>query len=127
MKTSTTIVGMCVLGALLLSASCSGRYGDYCDKLIDCEGGNDKDRSACVEFAKAEADVADDYDCGDAFDTAFDCLVNSSVCTAERKLDDKACDDQRKAERACIEAASSKHDNPTPPANASSGNPGNGK
>ena len=125
MKTSTTIIGTCVLGVLLLSASCSGKYGDYCDKLIDCEGGNDKDRDACVEFAKAEADVADDYDCGDAFDTALDCLVNSSVCTAEKKLDDKACDAQSKAEKACIEAASGKHD--VPPPNASSGNPGNGK
>src|SRR5579883_1037349 len=68
-----------VLGALALVA-CSGEYSDYCGKKIDCEGGNDKDKSACNDSTEGQENSASDYGCGDQFDKLADCVKNNSSC-----------------------------------------------
>ena len=103
------ILSVLSLGVLLVSVSCSGKFGDYCDKDKNCGGGNDNDRDACVAGAKAQEDVADDYDCGDKFDDYFDCLADKAVCTEGRlKAPNDACDPQEKAYEACVDAAKGK-------------------
>ena len=53
---------------------------DYCDKMVTCEGGNDKDKDVCKDRMRCEEDAADDYGCGDQFDAVLDCIVGNSSC-----------------------------------------------
>ena len=67
--------------ALALGAvGCSDQMKDYCDKMVTCEGGNDKDKDVCKDRIRGEEDAADDYDCGDQFDAVLDCIVSNSTC-----------------------------------------------
>ena len=102
------------VGLLALSlANCSSRYRDDCQAEADCEGGNDADVDACVDGKKAQEDIADAYDCGDAFNDAADCLEGKGVCeNAHFSVKDPSCDAKRTALAACEKAASSaKHGN----------------
>lgn len=110
MKKASIIVSTLTLGVLLLSASCSGKAGDYCDKVKSCEGGNDNDRDACVEAFHAQEDVAGDYDCGDAFDDYTECVIDTAVCTNGKLVTDP-CASARAAYGACQQAASGKPKN----------------
>lgn len=97
-------------GVLALSlANCSSRFRDNCQAEADCEGGNDADVDACVDAAKGEEDVADAYDCGDAFGKWADCRENKGTCV-NGKYSPVDCSAQRSALSSCEEAASGKRD-----------------
>lgn len=67
--------------ALAIGAvGCSDQMRDYCDKMVTCEGGNDKDKDVCKDRMRGEEDAADDYGCGDQFDAVLDCVVGNSSC-----------------------------------------------
>ena len=55
--------------------------GAICDKLITCEGGNDKDKDACVDSWIQNTQVYEAYKCGDAYSKYLDCVEASSICS----------------------------------------------
>ena len=79
MKASFTLI-LVGVAALLGAVGCGNDIKDYCDKKVSCEGGNDKDKSACTDLYENEEDRAEDYDCGDSFSKFKDCIVSNSSC-----------------------------------------------
>jgi hypothetical protein len=95
-----------VVAAAALAVGCRGNeYKDYCDKLVACVGGNDKDKDACVDSMEGDEDVADDYDCGKQYDSYTGCLKNGLACVSGVP-DESACDAQGAAFGECVAAAS---------------------
>jgi hypothetical protein len=89
---------------LLGVTSCASLFSDYCDKKMNCIGGNDKDRSACADSLRGDEKSAADYGCSDAFDSLYTCRNNTAVCNAGKF--DSSCDGQNKLLDDCIRAAS---------------------
>lgn len=89
---------------LLGVTSCASLFSEYCDKRMNCAGGNDKDRSACADQLRGEEKAAADYGCSDAFDSYYTCRNNTAVCN-NGKLDSN-CDGQGKILDDCEKAAS---------------------
>lgn len=94
---------LCLLAATL--AGCGGREGSICDKLITCEGGNDADRSACVNSYVRQTQVYSSYKCGESWSKYLECLDASALCNSGR-LQSNNCSDNRTAALACVNAAS---------------------
>ena len=71
-------------------------------------GGSDADVDACIEEYRGQENVADAYDCDDAFDKLFICEEDHSSCTAETKTysDNHTCDRERAALESCKRVAS---------------------
>ncbi len=97
-----------VVAALaVLAVGCRGHeYGDYCDKLKSCLGGNDKDKEACVDNLEGEEDMAEDYGCNDQFDTMTKCLKDNFNCSSGVPSTGTACTAADDALSACILANS---------------------
>ena len=97
------------LSALALVAltgmGCSAREKAYCDHLITCEGGNDADRTACVDRMVQGSTVFEAYNCGEAWGKYLDCVETSTICK-NGKLESNPCDDLEKAASSCRKAAS---------------------
>ena len=77
------VTNLCLPALALLaltSLGCSAREKSICDKRITCEGGNDKDKSACVDSYIQDTVVAEAYKCGDAHSLLLDCLDTTSIC-----------------------------------------------
>ena len=89
----------------LTSLGCSAREKSVCDKLITCEGGNDKDRSACYDSWIENTQISSSYNCGDAWSKYLDCMDASAVCSSG-KLKTDACNAQSQAWVACLNANS---------------------
>jgi hypothetical protein len=66
--------------AALTSVGCGNAYGDYCRAERDCEGLNDADQNACVEYASAQERVASHYGCSKQFAELRDCMIAESSC-----------------------------------------------
>lgn len=100
--------GLFAVALLVGSIGCGGGAAGYCESKIACEGGNDLDTEACVVVIEAAEDTASVYGCSDAFDKLFACEEATARCDSEkdRLVDD--CDDQGKAYKACVEAASAR-------------------
>ena len=86
------------------SMGCSAREKSICDKRITCEGGNDKDKSACVDNYIQASAVAEAYKCGDAQSNLLDCLDTTSICQSGSLSN--SCKAQRDAVESCQKAAS---------------------
>ncbi len=96
-----------VVALAALAVGCRGNeYGDYCDKVKACAGGNDKDKDACVDAMEGEEDIADDYDCGKQFDTLTKCLNDNFNCSSGVPSTGTACNAANEALNACILANS---------------------
>lgn len=89
---------------LLGVTSCASLFSDYCDKRINCIGGNDKDKSACADTLRGEEKAAADYGCGDAFDAYYTCRNTNTVCSNGKF--ESNCDGQNKVLDDCVRAAS---------------------
>jgi hypothetical protein len=61
-------------------SGCYKDIRDYCEEMVDCEGGNDEDEKACVEELKGERKAAREYDCRDEFDDMLECFVDHGDC-----------------------------------------------
>ena len=92
------------LFVLLVPQGCV-EYSTYCSNLVDCAGGNDKDKSACADTLEGEEDTAKDYGCADQFDAMQTCRENNSTC-ANRNYGTAACDAQKSAYENCVQANS---------------------
>lgn len=102
------VTNLCIPVLALLaitSLGCSAREKAICDKLITCEGGNDKDRDACVSASVQNTQIYEAYKCGDAYSKYLDCLEASSVCSSG-KLKSDSCSSQGQAAASCVNAAS---------------------
>ena len=100
-----TILALPALALLALtSMGCSARETAICDKIITCEGGNDKDKSACVDSYIQDTVVAEAYKCGDAHSLLLDCLDTTSICQSGSLTN--SCKAQRDAANSCQKAAS---------------------
>lgn len=95
-----------IVSSLFLAAliGCSGAEQNYCNQLVQCEAGNDKDRDACVQNLIYTGKRASDYSCSDAYNNYLSCLVQTSVCSQAKLMD--SCSANRDALNACEVAAS---------------------
>jgi hypothetical protein len=107
MQPRRIITGLAVF-ALLALTHCSSQYQKYCDAVRDCEGGNDKDVDACVESQRATEEAAEEYDCGDQWQSVAECLDLATCKTVgtQRKIDTSSCSTGLAAVSACTKAAS---------------------
>ncbi len=101
------IFGLSAAAGLLLLFVPQGcvEYSTYCGNLVDCAGGNDKDKSACADAIEGEEDAAKDYGCSDQFDSLQTCRETNSTC-ANRNYGTAACDAQKSALENCVTANS---------------------
>ncbi|CAN5127520.1 hypothetical protein BH09MYX1_BH09MYX1_50720 [soil metagenome] len=104
LKRFLSVATFIAVPALFGLTSCASLFSDYCDKRMACIGGNDKDRSACVDEIRGEEKAASDYGCSDSFDSYYECRNTTGTCNQGKF--DTGCDQQNKAYDACIEAAS---------------------
>jgi|WetSurMetagenome_2_1015567.scaffolds.fasta_scaffold635828_1 hypothetical protein len=107
------------VGMLILSfgvVGCKGTAREYCEKRITCQGGSSKDEDACTDTFNGQSDVADDYECGDQFDSYLDCMNDHSACRTGNEGNTKtytttdssgndACQSTGEAYRSCLSAA----------------------
>ncbi|HNN94313.1 MAG TPA: hypothetical protein PKI03_18675 [Pseudomonadota bacterium] len=90
---------------VLPAIGCGSMEQSICDKRVTCEGGNDKDRRACVDRYVGQAQVAAAYGCSDAWSKWLSCLDTSGVCSNAKIT--SSCDAQSQAATACMDAAAS--------------------
>lgn len=91
--------------ALQTVTGCGSTEATFCDKLITCEGGNDKDKSACVDAYMGQQHEANAYSCSQAWQTYITCANSLGVCQNSR-LNVSGCSNEAKAKDDCIKAAS---------------------
>jgi hypothetical protein len=94
-----------VFAAALVSLAACTEFSTYCGKKMDCEGGNDKDRSACADQAEGDEDEASDYGCSSQFSALQTCKEDSATCAAGRFSSGASCGQQSKDLEACVGAA----------------------
>ncbi len=113
MVRSILVNAFLLLGLAGVSVGCS-RAQVVCDLVCECEHCSDEDEIlTCQQYATTE-DVADAYDCGDAWTTLSVCLEEQGRCdekearfsTQNEDTNEDRCDGERDALNACIEAAS---------------------
>ena len=76
----TSILCLPALALLALTTmGCSTREKSICDKYITCEGGNDADKSACVDNWIQRTQIAGAYNCGDAWSKYLDAALNDFI------------------------------------------------
>src|SRR4051812_31989264 len=76
--------GWVVLGAAAWFAACKGPdLGDFCDKRESCNGGNAKDKAACVDELKTSQAEASDIGCRKEFDDLTSCLDDAGTCISQ--------------------------------------------
>ena len=92
------------LGAVVFA--CGSSWDDYCTKLTQCQGGNDKDKQACIDAQEAQKKEASDYGCGSQFNDYQSCQSSGASCQAG-KFTAATCDTQRNAVETCVSNASS--------------------
>ncbi len=90
---------------VLCAASACVEYGSYCSNKIDCEGGNDKDKSACADRQEGEEDEAKDYGCADQYEALASCAFDNASCIAGRYGTQANCSNQATALDTCISNA----------------------
>jgi hypothetical protein len=111
-----------LLSALLLpvlavgAAACS-RADKLCGLVCDCNHCNDWDKdNLCAEISLAQ-DVANDYDCGSAWDSWAECFENNGKCYTDQAAystsDLGACNTNVNMQIACTSAAQCTPTNPT--------------
>jgi hypothetical protein len=104
-------VGIFVAVLALSLSNCASKYHDYCQAQADCEGGNDKDVDACVDSLRGTENAVGEYDCGDQWDDAFDCLDGKGICdNGHYKVTDPSCNAKLASYAACVKAASGTKD-----------------
>jgi hypothetical protein len=91
------------LAGLLFGLVACDRFGDICQRAMDCAGGNEADVDACVAEAQAGADNSSLWECDEWYDALFDCTDQWAEC---RNRNFQVYDDRCLAEQedygACI-------------------------
>jgi len=85
---------------------CGNSIGEYCEKWADCEGGNEKDQTACEVELEGDAEVADVYECSSEWDDEMDCRAKYATCETDRLNIGDACGSENDKLDACVDAAS---------------------
>ncbi|TKC95875.1 hypothetical protein [Polyangium fumosum] len=100
-----------LLGLASASVGCS-RAQVICDIICECEHCSDESEIQTCEQLATQENVADAYDCGDAWVTYTTCVEEQGTCnetdaryTTEKDNND-VCNDERDALNSCIDAAS---------------------
>jgi hypothetical protein len=73
-----------LLGILALVGACGGGAGDYCQKVQECEGGNEMDLEACDLSAQADADLAELHNCSSEYEAFFACTEENAHCNNKK-------------------------------------------
>ena len=94
-----------VFAAALVSLAACSEFSSYCGKKMDCEGGNDNDRSACSDETEGEEDESSEYGCSSQFSALQTCKENSATCTAGRFSSGTSCEQQSKDLQSCVGSA----------------------
>lgn len=94
-----------VLGLALVGLTGCNKYGDYCKKARDCQGGNDKDQAACADLLVAFDKYYADYGCSDASTKQSDCMISKASCEDKHYSSGTSCIDEGEALTKCQQAA----------------------
>jgi len=86
-----------------LAACGDSSFDDYCARVTSCQGGNDKDRKACIDVAESMKQEASDYGCSSQFKDLQACQTSTGTCTA--KAFTTSCSVQDEAVATCEVAA----------------------
>jgi hypothetical protein len=108
-----TLVNAVFLLAMASAAGCS-RAQVVCDLICECEHCSDEDEIKTCAALSTREDVADAYDCGDAWSTYTLCVEEQGTCdekdarysTVDDNANEDRCRDEQDAVSACIDAAS---------------------
>ena len=102
----TFALALSALALLCTTATgCGGREKSICDKIITCEGGNDADRSACVDRWVGQTATIGAYKCGEAQARYLECVDTSVMCNSG-KFSTNNCGSEWSAVVTCVNAAS---------------------
>jgi len=100
--TTGLLVGAFGLAGGLVGA-CGSGAGDFCEKVQECEGGNEMDLEACGLSEDASADLAELHNCSSEYEEFFACKEESSRCNNKKyQVDAGTCDDVSEAYNKCI-------------------------
>jgi len=99
-----------LLGCAALTAlfACNRSYSEYCEEMMDCQDGNDRDIAACEEAMSGTEDIVSILDCNEYWDAFMDCREEESSCrndsytTVDSDGDDR-CEDEEDDFDACME------------------------
>ena len=96
------------LVVLFAANGCGEGYPSYCDNKMKCEGGNDNDKSACVDQLEGNEETAEDYNCGDQYDALFTCQSDGASCVQGRYGTQANCSTQENALQTCEQTNSAR-------------------
>jgi hypothetical protein len=85
-----------------LPLGCGSSYSQYCQDVMDCRNGNEKDVEACTIGADAEEDIASLEGCDSQYADFADCREEEGRCRDNNMWDEKSCDAQRQRWQDCI-------------------------
>ena len=72
---------LCALALGALVAGCGSSHADYCERMMDCQNGNDLDVEHCIVDADGKDDEAAEYDCVDEREAVVACHDDEATCT----------------------------------------------
>ena len=94
-------------GAVSLGAAgCqTASAGGVCDKVCECGGCSEKERTDCVETLEDAQKAANDEGCSEQYDKYFSCTDSELACT-DGQIDADGCDAEVEALYTCMDKAS---------------------
>jgi hypothetical protein len=101
-----------LLACALTIGACGSSFDDLCNRANACEGGNDKDKQACVDLEETLKKAASDYGCSSQFQDLQNCQTATGTCTAGKF--EMSCSNQQDAVNTCEQAASAEHNQGAP-------------
>lgn len=103
---SKVAVGMFLVGALasMWFSGCTPTSGRYCDKICDCTGCSESEKSECVDTVDDAKKTASDEGCDDQFNAYFSCIDSELTCVSGQ-LDADGCDKEATELSQCTKGA----------------------
>lgn len=88
-------------GAAAFGPGCGPSSGSFCDKICDCTGCSEVERTDCVDSVDDAQKAANDEGCNDQYNAYFSCMNSELSCTAG-VLDADGCDAEIDAVSKCM-------------------------
>lgn len=90
--------------AALGAAGCqTTSAGGVCDKVCECSGCSEKERTDCVDTLEDAQKAADDEGCSEQYNKYFSCTDSELACT-DGEIDADGCEAEIKALSTCMDS-----------------------
>ena len=99
-------IGIVWVLAMMVMGGCKKDIRDFCEKEINCIGGNSNDEGACVDHLWAQRKAAKEYDCRKPWDNMMECQVENSRCESGYLDDNGDCVEKSEKLSSCIAKSS---------------------